>query len=411
MKLSGIAFRNILRNKRRSLLSGSAIAVAAASIVFLFALLEGMKADLADNIQTFYTGTVRIMNIDYEKNKKLNPIHLTVENPDKVIEIITGLKDTAEISERITFPSRIYIGNDYYNAMGMAVKFPDEIAFQKIENIVSKGRFPEQGKEVLLGAKLASKMGIGVGDKITALASTAGRGSNAMTFKVTGLAVFPLHELTNSFFMLTLETGQQFLKMKNEVKEILVKYNASSDKEGKLFADRIYREAAEKGINNIEAAYWKDRNETYAMIEAADKIYMIFALFFLILGCSVVINTTMMVIYERTKEIGMMKALGMKDSNIVRLFFLESFFIGILASLAGVLIGAGISLVLNKTGINFQEMMEDIDFEVSTILYPVPTFKYGIIIFLYSSFIASVSTFIPTLRANRINTIDALKHE
>ena len=147
------------------------------------------------------------------------------------------------------------------------------------------------------------------------------------------------------------------------------------------------------------------------MIEVADRIYMIFAFFFLLLGCSVVINTTMMVIYERTKEIGMMKALGMKDRDIVKLFFLESFFIGILASLAGVLIGAGISLILNHTGMNFQEMMEDIDFEISTILYPVPTLKYGIIIFLYSSFIASISTFIPTLRANKIETIDALKHD
>ncbi len=208
MILSGIAFRNILRNRRRSILSGSAIAVAAASIVFLFALLEGMKVDLAENIQTFYTGTVRIMNIDYEKNKKLNPIHLTVENPEKITEIINGMGRNIQISERITFPSRIYIGNDYYNSMGMAVKFPDEISFQKIESILSKGRFPEKGREVLLGAKLAAKMGIGVGDKITALASTAGRGSNAMTFTVTGLAVFPLLEMTNSFFLIPLKQGR-----------------------------------------------------------------------------------------------------------------------------------------------------------------------------------------------------------
>ena len=411
MKLSGIAFRNVLRNKRRSLLSGSAIAVAAASIVFLFALLEGMKIDLADNLQTFYTGTAKIMHADYEKNKKLNPIHLTVKNPDIIKDLIKKMDRKTEISERITFPARIYKGNDYYNAMGMAVRFPEEIYFQKIEEVLSEGRFPDKGKEVLLGAKLASKTGVGVGDKITVLTSTASRGSNEMTFKVTGLAVFPLHELTNSFFMIPLDTGQIFLKMHNEVKEILVKYKTASDADGKAFADRILHEAEKKNISNIESAYWKDSNDTYAMIEVADRIYMIFAFFFLLLGCSVVINTTMMVIYERTKEIGMMKALGMKDRDIVKLFFLESFFIGILASLAGVLIGAGISLILNHTGINFQEMMEDIDFEISTILYPVPTFKYGIIIFLYSSFIASISTFIPTLRANKIDTIDALKHD
>ena len=211
--------------------------------------------------------------------------------------------------------------------------------------------------------------------------------------------------------MIPLDTGQKFLKMKNEVKEILIKFNAASDEDGKNFAEKILTAAEKKGINKIEAAYWKDRNETYAMIEVADKVYMIFAFFFLLLGCSVVINTTMMVIYERTREIGMMKALGMKESNIVRLFFLESFFIGIIASLAGVLIGAGISHILNYTGIDFQNMMEDIDFEVSTIMYPVPTMSDGILIFIFSSFIASISTFIPTLRANKIKTVDALKHE
>ncbi len=199
--------------------------------------------------------------------------------------------------------------------------------------------------------------------------------------------------------------------MKNEVKEILVKFNAESDRDGKDFAEKILAAAQKRGIDRIESAYWKDRNETYAMIEMADKIYMIFAFFFLLLGCSVVINTTMMVIYERTKEIGMMKALGMKDSNIVKLFFLESFYIGLLASMAGVLLGVIISMIFNHTGMNFQDMMEDIDFEISTVLYPVPTLKYGIIIFLYSTFIASVSTFIPTLRANKIKTVDALKHD
>ena len=133
MKLSGIAFRNVLRNKRRSLLSGSAIAVAAASIVFLFALLEGMKVDLADNLQTFYTGTAKIMHADYEKYKKLNPIHLTVKNPDRIKDLIKRMDRKTEISERITFPARIYKGNDYYNVMGMAVRFPDEISFRKLK--------------------------------------------------------------------------------------------------------------------------------------------------------------------------------------------------------------------------------------------------------------------------------------
>ena len=146
------------------------------------------------------------------------------------------------------------------------------------------------------------------------------------------------------------------------------------------------------------------------MIETADKIYMIFGFFFILLGCSVIINTTMMVIYERIREIGMLKALGMKNSDIVKLFFLESFFIGIIASLTGVLIGVIISLILNRTGINFQDMMEDMDFEISTILYPVPSLTRAAAIFFFSVIISAASTFIPTLKTSRINTVDALKH-
>ncbi len=410
MKLSKIALRNINRNKRRSLLSGSAIAVAAASIIFLFALLDGMETDLADNIQTFYTGTIRIIHSDFEKNKKINPMHLTVKDPDKIIEITKRINPDIQVSERISFPARIYIGSRYFNAMGMGVRFPDEIGFQKIEDVIVEGRFPETGREVLLGARLADKMGVKTGDKITALSATAGRGSNAMTFTVTGLAVFPLLEFTNSVFMIPLETGQDFLKMKTDVKELLLKYKASSDQDAAALIDRLRNETEKNGIKNIDISYWKDINDTYSMIAMAEKMYMIMAFFFLLLGCSVIINTTMMVIYERTKEIGMMKALGMKNSDVVKLFFLESFYIGIAASAAGVIFGVIISQILHHTGINFQNMMEDMDFEMSTVLYPVVTLTSVVTIFLYSVIIASISTFIPTLRATGINTVDALKH-
>ena len=410
MKLSKIALRNINRNKRRSLLSGSAIAVAAASIIFLFALLDGMETDLADNIQTFYTGTIRIIHSDFEKNKKINPMHLTVKDPDKIIEITKRINPDIQVSERISFPARIYIGSRYFNAMGIGVRFPDEIGFQKIEDVMVEGRFPETGREVLLGARLAEKMGVKTGDKITALSATAGRGSNAMTFTVTGLAVFPLLEFTNSVFMIPLETGQDFLKMKTDVKELLLKYKASSDQDAAALIDRLRNETEKNGIKNIDIAYWKDINDTYSMIAMAEKMYMIMAFFFLLLGCSVIINTTMMVIYERTKEIGMMKALGMKNSDVVKLFFLESFYIGIAASAAGVIFGVIISQILHHTGINFQNMMEDMDFEMSTVLYPVVTLTSVVTIFLYSVIIASISTFIPTLRATGINTVDALKH-
>ena len=77
--LPKLAFRNVFRNLRRSILSAVAIAVSALSIVMLFGLLDGMESDMANNLQSYYTGQVRIQNSDFEKYERYNPLHLGVD--------------------------------------------------------------------------------------------------------------------------------------------------------------------------------------------------------------------------------------------------------------------------------------------------------------------------------------------
>ncbi|MBA7549417.1 hypothetical protein ES705_41898 [subsurface metagenome] len=103
MKLSKIALRNIARNKRRSLLSIVAIAVAAMSIAFLFSFLEGYKNDLADNLHTYYSGEIRVRHKDYGKNEYLNPLHLRIESFNDVIEEIEKNDAVEAVSPRISF--------------------------------------------------------------------------------------------------------------------------------------------------------------------------------------------------------------------------------------------------------------------------------------------------------------------
>ncbi|MCK5008629.1 MAG: ABC transporter permease, partial [Spirochaetales bacterium] len=78
MKLGRIAFRNIRRNKRRSLLSGTAITVATMFITFMFSLIAGMLGDFESNLVRYVSGHVRIRNVEYDENEELNPLHLSV---------------------------------------------------------------------------------------------------------------------------------------------------------------------------------------------------------------------------------------------------------------------------------------------------------------------------------------------
>ena len=102
MKLSTIAFRNIRRNKRRSILSGSAIAIAVMSMVMLFALERGMMGDFMRNVKSFVTGSIRIRNARYSQNERLNPLHLRIKNYEKVMDICSQNENVAAISPRIT---------------------------------------------------------------------------------------------------------------------------------------------------------------------------------------------------------------------------------------------------------------------------------------------------------------------
>jgi putative ABC transport system permease protein len=147
----------------------------------------------------------------------------------------------------------------------------------------------------------------------------------------------------------------------------------------------------------------------YGMIRYAQNIYDIFALIFFLLASTVIVNTTMMVIYERMREIGTVAAMGMTPREIVRLFFLEAFYIGAIASFIGVLIGVAITIPLARTGINVGAITEGVDMELSSIIYPQLNIRSTVFVFLYATVIASLASFIPSRKAAKIEPVEALR--
>ena len=108
MKLASIAFRNIRRNRRRSLLSGTAIAVATMAITFLFSYIDGFVGDYESNVVRYMTGHVRIRNVEYDENEQLNPLHLSVADYDEVVRAIESEAGVAAVVPRTRFFTAIY---------------------------------------------------------------------------------------------------------------------------------------------------------------------------------------------------------------------------------------------------------------------------------------------------------------
>lgn len=520
MKISEIAWRNITRNIRRSILSGSAIAVATFSIVFLFALIAGIKDDMGYNLSTYVTGNVRIRHQDFDKYEHLNPLHLNVPDYESFAADVAALEGIEGVAPRINFPAmikkndpkvelralsldstnkafssiqgkypsegkkealvdtafasqydmkegdlidfatrrstggiekfmvevtgfadfgdaaqdgeviaipegvlsrvqfesgntfraKVAIVQDGTGGLGMSGDIQNEKEFQKLEEVLNEGSaLPTPGKrEVVLGAGLAAELKVGIGDKVTVLTSTP-TGSNSMTFTVTGTAVFPYGALTSTYFVLPIDQAQNLLKMPGSATEILIKTGLDVDTEA--VAAEVQKIIDAKAIESAEAKSWTKIPTIYSMLGLAEAIYGVFAMIFFILASSVIVNTTMMVIFERIKEIGTVSAMGMTGKEIVKLFFLEAAYIGIIGAFVGAILAVVglLPMHLRMFGIDFTEAMQGMDFEIGGIMYPRIDGLTVLFIFVYSSIVAALTTLIPTRRAAKINPVDALR--
>lgn len=408
MRISTIALRNLSRNRKRSVLSLTAIAVAAMSISMVFGVIEGMQQNLKSNSFTYMSGQVRVRHKDYDTFEQLNPSHLTVPEGMSLARLFSEHPDIAAVSPRVRFPGAVFLGEQRHPVAGMGVDFTLEQNFMDFEQILGAGSIPQTGSnEVLIGYKMAEKFNLGIGDSFTVLATTATRGNNAFTLRISGLAVFPLEGMNSSTMVMSLGRAQQLLWMQDHVSEILLIFNpAVPEEKTTAIANSIINHS---GIKDIQAKSWLDIGSFVSMMKWAETVYYFIALFFFILGSTVIVNTTMMTVYERLREIGTLGAMGMNDKTLVRLFFTEAFFLGLAGSFIGILLGIAIVIPLSHFGIDYGEALEGMDIGISSIIYPQINMRSNIIIFFYSLAVASLTSLIPSRKAAKIQPVEALR--
>ncbi len=417
MNLSTIAFRNLGRHKIRSFLSIFAIVIACILGLFMLSLITGMKGDMKKNILSYFTGSVQIRHGEYNKYDYLSPIHLYVENERALREELLKIEGVTDAVGRITAGGKIYIDENNeddipgidFASMVMGIDIPGEATILNPQSLLRKGLLPEMGtRQAVLGVGLAEKAGLDIGDKFSFITKTAGRSPNAMTFEVAGIIQFSMGNLSDSYFLLPLDTMQQFMKMPGGVQEVLV---VTVDPE----AAEIQQAAIEgflegnSSFSHLEATFWKNYGMFYAYMGIGEAFYTVFVLFFLVLGATVIINTTLMVVFERYREIGILGAMGMKPRELMNLFFLEAFFAGVISAVIGISLGAIIILGLEKTGMDFGSAIGSMDMEVSNIIYPDLKLRHVIVMVVYTIGITSLVTLLPSRRAAMIEPDQAIR--
>ena len=434
MRLWLIALRNVARNKRRSLLSGSAITVATLSVVLMFSVHSGMLGDLVATTLTYGSGHARVRHAEYGRYETLSPVHLAVTGAGALAARLQELPEVTGVLPRVRFAGAIYREDRNHGAFGLGLDFAREIEVARarlpqmggraagsaagsatLEEFarawqldVHGGSLPRAGeREVLIGAALAEELGLAVGDKLTILTRTAVLSTQAWTFTVSGVIGTPTGGL-RGMLLAPLDTVQRFLKLSaaDGVTEILL-YTGSEQEVPALTA--ALAGALPDGDPGLAVQAWTETDQLYSTLQLATWIYNIIALFFFLLATTAIVNTTMMVVFERTKEIGTIAALGMTGAQISRLFFLEALFIGIAAALAGVALGSAIVLPLSQAGIDYSAAMEGVELNMSDVLYPRLSAYSTVLVFCFAIAVTAAASYWPARHAARLHPAAALR--
>ncbi|MFH1387201.1 MAG: FtsX-like permease family protein [bacterium] len=402
-----IALRNIFRNKRRSILTGLSIAVAVMIAVYLWSLISGIMDDLFDNMIRLNYGHVRILNSDYVRRERLLPLEANIKNYSAVEKVASANPNVTLTVGRIKFGVLLENKGKNKPVFGTGVVPALESQTSHLDQKIVEGRTIKLGQEEMnIGLNLARDLGLKLGDTLTVVTQTAYGSLSAMNLKIVGIFSYGVQSVDSSTFFLPLDKAQQLLDLNDTVTEIFVfvkdKNNASA----------IAKEIQSRLPGQYTTKAWQDQEILYFYMVIARNVYAGLYFLVLFLASFTILNTMFMSVLERTHEIGMMKALGMKDRQVMGVVLLEALMIGTLASFIGALWGAGVAYYLAVVGIDFTstfEQMGALNFPISYVyraLFSWGTIFFGFGMGILFSFAAAIP---PALRAAQMEPTEALR--
>ncbi|MCK8824145.1 ABC transporter permease [Fuchsiella alkaliacetigena] len=416
MYLLKIAARNLTRNKLRTFISIVAVTAVVMIVIFARGLMVGFTESSFGMYIDNNFGHVRITDSEYQLREPLLPLDYTVDGfaGDGVEEMLAELRELDKVEHvlpRIRFGAMASIDDNLLRMIGVGIDPAAESDYGFLAEEIKKGRMPQTENEILVGQGLLADLGAELEDRVTLMFVDAYQSLQGRTFQVVGIRDSGVPQLDDNFFYLPLETAQNILWFEDEVTEVLV-FGADARR-----ADALQTEInfllAERSADHYSTVLWNKADplvETYD--EVGDIMNLVYILFIL-MGTVVIISTLTMIIRERTSEIGMMAALGLRGRDIMKIFILEGAFMGLIGSLLGVVGGGLITFYYSRAGLHveaFAEALGEMDVLIEPVFYLAFNFENLVVSFIMGVVIVTLACLYPAYQAAKLEPAAALHY-
>ena len=406
MNALSLAWRNLLRQRRRALLMGAVVALGFAAFAlaggFIAQSFEGLKEGTIRSV-----GQLQIVDRRAVKGTEEKTLEFGLHDAARARAIAERDPDVEAVIPRVDFVGLATNGARSVPFLGVGVDPEPEARATYAAELVVSGRYlsGDGGDGVVLGTGMASALAVKPGDTLTLMATTPDATLNAVDATVTGLADVRIKELNDRYVAIGVGLASRLLQSPGTVSKLVVFLKPRADEQ--RAAARLEAALSAAGYP-VAVRHWKELAVFYGQVR---MLYIgIFGFVGAVLVVIVILSAAIvmtMAVTERTREIGTLRALGTRPSGILRMFLAEGVAIAVAGCLAGAVLALAIRSVLNASGIILPAPPGATHgMPINVRFYPL-AYAAGVLAMVATMMIAS---FFPARRASRISIVDALTH-
>jgi ABC-type lipoprotein release transport system permease subunit len=409
MNVFTMAWRNLLRNKRRTALAATSLFFAIAMVLFMGGFVQGFLDSLVRNSTKNDTGHVNVATEAYRLRERFMPVDEYMPESAAIVEAIraSGIEGVAKAVERVKFGVIVANGDRSKFAMGIAGDPELERSMLMLDRSIVRGSYLAAPRDMILGEKLAQALGYGVGDTVRIVTTKVDGGTNSRRFTVSGIFKTGVNALDLSVFQVSLDDARALLGMEGGCTQVLVMLDdyAKADES----AAKLSVALRNAGFQGLSAMSWTTQGDWARMVAMMEGIYAWMYLVIALLGAFIIANVIMMAILERRREIGILKSMGMRGSSIFSLFLVEGAMIGAIGGGLGGLAGFGFNALMSVIGLDMTSAMAGFTWPMDNVVYPTVDPAAMLVGIALGVFAAAVVSALPALKAAKMEAVDAIK--
>lgn len=401
-----LAWRNVWRQRRRTLLIAVGMGVVMAMLIMYDGLLGGFEQAIYGNAIQLLGGNIQVHAPGYGEKAGRKPL-LPIENPDAVVQAAEAQPEVVAASKRIVSGGLATNREGAFAVSLIGIEADKEVNTPVAENI-TKGRYltPDDGDVIVIGQGLATAMSINVGDRITMVSNSKNEQTRQRTMTVVGIYDVGVPSVEKATIYMSLAEAQSLFGLDGQVTEIVISLK-------QIGQEQTVIDGINGAVTGYEVETWESSfPELKQTMDMKSGVMSYMGVFLLCIAAIGILNQLMMAVFERTREIGVISALGMKPREITLLFLSEGILIGLMGAAFGAALGISINLALGVNGLDYTQFADLTEYTalISGSIYPqldlAKVFQHALTV----AVIAALAALYPATQASHHEPAEALHY-